>query len=470
MKCFLIIGSVLLSLLVSAQNQSDQHLIFGSPYSSQVTQVCADNQGNVYVAGEFSKSLLMGTYRLKDTWGGFVAKLDANNSLVWLQRADVQTKGLEIKNDKLYIIAQFSKHGVFGEEELENGSNTFNALVAEVDIETGLPKWKNYLKSEQDVFAADICVDESGNTYFTGGFQGLLKVGDHQLEAKHFKNNYLGKINSKGKIEWIKRISGGEDIITGISVSAITNNIETNELIITGELTGKAWFDDELISSKRIELEYGFYYQNEVYIASIDNTGKWKNVYSVVSEATSNDIICVKGNVYICGYFQGTIHQDYEPGISVFGNNIELTSGIGKAGNLLETMYVAAFKNDSALWAFAPKGINSSRMISLSYDNDNNIYAGGFFYDQIDLPDGTRYTATNKEFSSNMLMLQFSKNGELLNYEGADVKNSLKLIDLSYGKELVIGGQVTGKSTIKNVNIDSRGKHHNGFIFRFFTN
>lgn len=470
MKYFLIIGFVLLSTLVSAQNQSNNHLIFGSPYSSQITQVCADNQGNVYVAGEFSKSLLMGSYRLKDTWGGFVAKLDANNRLVWLQRADVQSKGLEVNNDRLYIIAQFSKHGVFGEEELENGSNTFNTLIAELDTETGLPKWKNYLKSEQDVFAADISIDDSGNTYFTGGFQGVLHAGDFRIEAKHFKNNYLGKINNRGRIVWVKSVSGGEDIITGISVSAITINKETNEIILTGEITGKAWFDDEVISSKMIELDYGNYYQNEVFIATIDSIGNWLNISSVISEATSNDIIYVNGNIYICGYFQGTIHKDYEPGISVFGDNIELTSGIGKAGNLLETMYVAAFNRDSVLWAFAPKGINNSRMISLSYDNKNNIYAGGFFYDQIDLPDGTRFTATNKEFSANMLMLKFSNNGELLKYESADVKNSLKLIDLSYGNELVFGGQVTGKSTIKNVNVDSRGKHHNGFIFRIFTN
>jgi hypothetical protein len=130
-------------------------------------------------------------------------------------------------------------------------------------------------------------------------------------------------------------------------------------------------------------------------------------------------------------------------------------------------MFVSAFVRDSALWAFAPSGINHSRLLSLSVDNDENIYAGGFFYDQLDLPDGTQFKSTQETLSSNILMLHFTESGELLDAESADIDNSMKLSDISFGNTIVFGGQVTGIAKLNELSIESRGKHHNGFIFRF---
>jgi len=468
MRYTLLIGIILLSNLISAQNQSDKHVIFGSPYASQITKVCSDKDGNVYVSGEFSKSLLMGSNRFKDTWGGFIAKLNSENKLLWLNRADFQVKGLKCENNTLYLIAQFSKHGVLCEEELENGSNTFNSVVAAINTETGCPVWKNYLKSEQDVFSTDITFDNNGNIYFIGAYTGLLKVGDYQLESTHSKSNYIGKIDNSGQIKWIKRISGGEDIITGVTSSAIAYIPTSDKILVAGSFSGKAWFGNTVISSKKIESEHGYtYYQNEVFAARFNTNGDFVDIKTLITEANLNDVLVVDSIFYLCGYFRGTIFKDFEPGISFFGKNLQLKSGVGAAGNLLETMYVAAFYNDSALWAFAPSGINNSRMLSLSIDNENNIYAGGFFYDQIDLPDGTRINASGKELSSNIFVSKFNKKGEILEYHSADVKNTIKLFDLSFGNELVIGGQVTGKASISNTGVESRGKHQNGYIYRF---
>lgn len=453
-----------------SQNNNKKYLIFGSPYSSQVTQVCSDALGNVYVAGEFSKSLLMGSYRFKETWGGFVAKIDSENKIVWMHRADIQVKGIETKGNQVVIMAQYSKDGLFCEEALINSSNSFNTMIAGFNTDSGELNWRFNLTSPSDVFSSDLYINNDGNIYFTGSYQGLLKVGDLQFQTEYSKNNYFGKANTKGEIQWVKQVSGGNDFVTGVSTSAITSN-SNGKILLSGEITGTAYFGDFSISSRTIQFEYGGELsETEAYLASYNEQGECTSVGSIITEANIMDILCVGDILYVCGYFKGSLHQDYEPGISKFGNSIFLKSGIGKTGGLLETMFVAAFKNDSAIWAYAPSGINSSRFTSLAVDEKNNIFAGGIFYDQIDLPDGTQYLATKEEYSSNMLVLKFTPYGELIHSESAEVEETFKLQDICFGKEIIYAGFVNGKAVIQNMPIESRGKHHNGFIYRISSN
>lgn len=471
MKYIIALGFIIVSGILSAQSHSSHHLIFGSPYSSQVSHVSADAEGNVYVAGEFSKSLLMGSFRFKDTWGGFIAKIDANNKVIWMHQTNVQVRSLEINNNNVYVLAQFSRPSDFCGEKLKNTSNSFNSVVAALNTNTGVLEWSNILKSESDIFASDMCFDNSSGIYITGSYQGVLYAGDLQLTPTHSKNNFFAKLNDSGSIEWINTISGGNSLITGVSTSAMAFDSDSENITITGEISGQAVFGENDLLSEKMKDDYGYEYsQKEVYVATYNLQGKSLDVYTLITEASVSDMLILDGTMYMCGYFIGASQKPGGPGISEFGKNVMLQSGVGEAGNLLETMFVAAFQKDSALWTFAPKGINNNRLYSICADSDKNIYAGGFFYDQIDLPNGVRYAATKKEFSSNMLMLKFNSIGELIGNESAEVKNNLKLFDLSFGRELVIAGQVKGNASVGGMKVASRGKHHNGFLYRYLVN
>ncbi len=460
---------IIVSTSVVAQYTSDYHKIFGSPYSSSVNCICTDTDGNTYLAGEFNKNLIMGSYRYKDRWGGFIARLDINNEIVWMHRADMKIKNIEITGNVLSIFAQSSKSSNFAGHPIAYSGEHYMAVLASVNTENGEVIWLKELTGSADVFAADMTLGGVKNDiYITGAFRNEINLDGKTLNKTHEKNNFIAKISQDGKLHWMKQVSGGDTFVTGITISAIAAN-QYGDFAITGELSGIADFaghcfdvtdlknDNPMIASHRF-----------VYVANFDSEGRFLRIHRAITEAEVTDMAFHNDQVYLCGYYTGAYIPERIGAFSIFGDTTVIDAVTNNKGSLLENWFVICFKGEHPYWHISTKGQNSSRALSIVADKQGNCYAGGFFYDHIILPNNTEVKTLEAPFTPGMLVMKISDTGELLWAKTADKPTGLtKVFNVSLNHMLVVCGEISGNAMFGNMFVESRGKHQNGFVAKF---
>ncbi len=107
-------------------------------------------------------------------------------------------------------------------------------------------------------------------------------------------------------------------------------------------------------------------------------TYEWVKTFGDTGFDVGRDVVTdTSGNIYVCGYFFGTV--DFDPGT---GNDIHTTNG----GFDLYVLKLDA--NGSYLWAKTIGGSGGDYAYSLSLDDSNNLYVTGHFADSVDFDPG----------------------------------------------------------------------------------
>lgn len=151
--------------------------------------VDVDPDGNRYVLGSFEGSVLFGeddeTQELVGTKGDlFVAKYDADNNLLWVQKFDVsadrvlpESQPTGIKYDakfggNVHIAGSFLGRLNIGSESMASG-NRADGFVVQLNSATGEVKWANQISGNNLVKVGDLSAD--GNLVVTGSFNGIAE-------------------------------------------------------------------------------------------------------------------------------------------------------------------------------------------------------------------------------------------------------------------------------------------------------
>ena len=151
--------------------------------------VDVDSDGNRYVLGNFEGSVLFGEgdgrQELVGTKGDlFVAKYNADNNLVWVQKFDVSTDrvlpssqatGIKFDADfggNVHIAGSFLGRLNIGSESMTSG-NRADGFVAQLNSATGEVKWANQISGKNLVEVGDLSAD--GNLVVTGSFNGIAE-------------------------------------------------------------------------------------------------------------------------------------------------------------------------------------------------------------------------------------------------------------------------------------------------------
>ncbi|NLA23796.1 MAG: hypothetical protein GX879_02410, partial [Bacteroidales bacterium] len=447
---------------------SVHHKIFGSPYSSSISNICADKDGNTYLSGEFNKSLMMGPFKFKDRWGGFVAKLDNSNDVVWMKRADMQVRSLKLSGKNLIVFAQSTRTASFANYPIEYSGENYMALLASMSADSGEVEWTLEFTGDSDVLATDMDVKDK-NIFVAGAFTSNVRLKSESLTKKYAKNNYIAKITTNGKPEWLNYVSGGDSFVTGTTVSSIAIS-QYGDLVVAGEFKGSGDFAGECYEAAELRNENSLSLSESfVYLAYFDSNGNNIKVHRAITDAQVTDIAFLKDQVYLCGYYSGSYLPNKPGAHSIFADNIKFDAVLNEKGALLENWYVLAFKGEEPLWHFTASGKNSSRPLSITVDEKGNCYVGGFFYDDIKLSEEIEYTAHSKApFSSGMLLMKLSNQGKLEWAKTAEnPTGGTKIYSISLNNKLVVGGEIEGNAMFDKQYMTSRGKHQNGFVFKF---
>lgn len=268
-----------------------------------------------------------------------------------------------------------------------------------VNAQAPKTEWTKAIGGTGNERANSITTDSKGNIIVAGRFQSSVIVLDGITLKKNTADPvdaadiFIIKLDKSGKALWAVTAGYyGDDH----ALSCITD--KKGNIYVTG------YFESETLKFGNISMNNNNFtagkdsvkYNSDMYIAKFSPQGKciWaKNAggegangqYSTISLDKQN-------NVIVAGIAGNTMN---------FGNGIKLTSEKGG-------MYIAKYTNDGNLmWA---KGASNGECQGVSTDNENNVFAGGYFKSKTSF-DGIELTSNG---NSDAYIAKFDPQGKVL--------------------------------------------------------
>ena len=264
-------------------------------------------------------------------------------------------------------------------------------------------------------------VDESGNTYITGNFQGTADFdpgnGIYNLISNGAIDIFLAKYAPDGSFIWAKNIGGVN--IDGANSIAIDGS---GNLIVTGYFRSTVDFDPDNETYNLSSIG-----QDDVFFAKYAPDGSfiWAKSFGGTSYDYGGSIVVDGiGNLYIIGYFEDT--ADFDPGI---GTHILINNSGGR------DVYFAKYAPDgSFIWAYSFGDTPWDFGRSIAVDESGNVYITGEFEGTADFDPGVGIYNLTSNGLSDIFFAKYSSDGSFLwaaNFGG---------ISYDYGGSVFIDG------------------------------
>jgi gliding motility-associated-like protein len=181
---------------------------FGQAYS-----VAVDNQGNAFIAGDYSDTLTFGAFMLKGG-GVFLVKYDVNGNVLWA-RQSISTNTF-YKGGSHSVGVDHSGNVYITGDFVDTIS--FNAITLHAKSRNSIFLVKydangNVLWAKQTVQPTDwsygegisISIDASNHIYQTGNIIDTLSFGPFTLKDSASQNVFLAKYDSNGNVMWVEQ-------------------------------------------------------------------------------------------------------------------------------------------------------------------------------------------------------------------------------------------------------------------------
>ncbi len=241
--------------------------------------------------------------------------------------------------------------------------------------------WVDAIGGSGNEVVQSTVVDASGNVYIAGSFEGVVNFNPNgtttNLTSFGLKDAFFGKYTTAGVLVWVKQLGAAEvDEVYALAVDG------TN-VYVAGYYNGTVNFNPggtaaNLTASGSNDIFYGKY-------LSFNGTLVWANVHgSTGFDAAVSIKVDGSANVYVTGYFNGTVDFDAS---AAFNNKVSAGS---------DDIFLMKLSSTGALGWIDTFGSTGSD-IGLTVDVDNsNVYVGGSYAGTIDLdPGGTNSNTGN---------------------------------------------------------------------------
>lgn len=311
------------------------HLVWavsmGEDVSDDGISIAVDNEGSVIVTGYFQGTVDFdpgaGSYEMT-SWGVdcFILKLSSSGTFVWAKMIGSKgwVEGHTVKTDEknnIYLAGLFRM-----ETDFNPGAGEYKMTPA-VDLAAFLLKldkngnfrWAvqpgsttinlNYGKKRP------MAIDTKGNVILSFRFKGTVDfdpgAGQKNLTSNGENDIFIQKLDSLGKLLWVKQMGGTwDDEVMGI----VTD--EYDNISITGKFYGTVDFDP---GESVFNMIAGDDWDNSMFVAKYDPNGNFLSGYSTLKEANTwpygmgTDIaVTSDGYLVAIGEFSG--NYDFNPG------------------------------------------------------------------------------------------------------------------------------------------------------------
>jgi len=284
--------------------------------------VAVDGSGNVYVMGYFSGTAdfdFGAGIDNKTSVGNediFLTKINVGGSYAWTKtmggtNADYgQSVAVDV-SENVYITGYFSGTVDFDPDAV-TADNHASAGLSDIFITRiksgGSYGWTRTMGGTNADYGQSVAVDVSGNIYVTGYFSGTANFnpggGDDNHASAGNEDIFVTKIKPDGSYGWTKTMGGiNEDYGQSVAVD-ISGNV-----YVTGYFWGVADFDPGTSTDNHISA--GLF---DIFVTKIKSDGSygWTKTMGGTNEDYGQSVaVDVSVNVYVTGYFSGTV--DFDP-------------------------------------------------------------------------------------------------------------------------------------------------------------
>lgn len=404
----------IITLYSQAQNLSWVQGIGSTERFEQGDQVLTDQFGNIYLTGLFRGTVdfdvTANTTELtsQGTSDAFFAKYNSKQELQWVKSisGNVSESISQITLDQagnIYMIGTFG-----GTTDFDPSAGTASLTSAGQDDvfaakynANGEYQWAFRIGGSSFDVGRGIVLDNTGNLYITGMFQGTNIDFDPDTAVQNLNavgsssSMFVAKYSSSGVYQWAFRVGSSENG-KYISVSGIVLNSVGDELIVAGEHRGVADYDPG-VGTVNLNESNG-----TIFIAKYKTNGSYvlaKNFGATDARSLTLDS---QNNIYICGNYNGN-NVDFDPGT---GSSTLTTKGnndwfIAKYNTSIELQWIQGM--GSATGSDFPEKV--------ALDSQNNIYIIGLFDGEFGFNDPSNTKKITAYGSADILLVSYDKNG-----------------------------------------------------------
>ncbi len=256
----------------------------------------------------------------------------------------------------------------FGTTDIKTSAGSTDIYVTKINA-NGSYGWTKTMGGTSDDRGNAITTDSSGNVYVTGSFMGTVNFGldfgttDIKTSVVRY-DIFITKIDSNGTYGWTKIMGGTLDVVG----FAITTDSSGN-VYVTGCFSGTVNFGLDF-GTTDIKTFAGYL---DIYVTKINTNGTygWTKIIGGTGRDIGNAITTdSSGNVYVTGYFQGTVNFGLDFGTT----DIKTSAGV-------EDIFITKINaNGTYGWT----KIMGATLIDIGYaittDSSGNVYVTGTFY------------------------------------------------------------------------------------------
>jgi len=353
--------------------------------SSDLGNACATDQlGNMYVLGTYQGTVDFDPGPGIDNHtsnGGrdiFLSKLNASGYLQWSKTwgGTDDEWGWALVLDgagSIYVTGRFQNTVDFdpGSSFYQLDSMGYSdAFLSKFDA-SGSFMWANVWGGSSYDEGCSVALDLTGNIYVAGFFRSTVDFDPtpsvEERSSSGYEDVFVSKFDSTGDFLWVAAWGGsGNDYGYGVAVDASSN------VYVTGDFEGSVDFDPGPAVYQRTSHGGG----TDAFLSKLDSSGalSWAWNWDADGCAVTVDN---SGNLFVTGYFYGTVDFDPSPGVEEHNSN-------GDAD-----VYLSKFSPSGTFVRAVTWGGSSSDVgYALDVDQPGYIYVTGFFRDSADFDPG----------------------------------------------------------------------------------
>jgi hypothetical protein len=369
---------------IKANGTYDWTRRMGGATSDIGISITTDPAGNIYVLGRFAGIVDFGTdfgaSDIKTSAGGnfdvFITRIDVNGGYGWTRRIGGTSPdgGEEVSTDQMgnvYITGHFWQTvnfgADFGTSDIKTSAGNSDVFITRINP-NGTYGWTRRMGGTDFDDGLSITTDPAGNIYVTGEFLGTVNFGadfgtsDTKLSVGG-RDVFISSINANGGYGWTRQIGGTSDD----SCNSITTDLAGN-IYVAGFFGVVVDFGTDFgtIDSKSSAGDF------DVFITRINANGGygWTRRMGGISQEISYGITTdPAGNVYVTGYFQGSVNFGADFGTS------DTKLSVGGRDIFISRINV----NGDYGWTRRIGGTSGEHSRDITTDLSGNIYITGHF-------------------------------------------------------------------------------------------
>jgi sugar lactone lactonase YvrE len=423
--------------------------------------IATDSNGNVYVTGYYLTSSVtifnaggstFGTLANSGSFAGFIVKYNSAGIAQWATRIDGtgDDVGFGIATDatgNVYVTGRYTGTvTVFNAGGTSFGtlanSGSFAAFVVKYNT-SGTAQWATRIDGTGADVGHGIATDADGNVYVTGYYTGTVTIFNAggtsfgTLANSGGNAAFVVKYNTTGSAQWATRIDGtGNDQGWGIATDA------TGNVYVTGYYAGTVTIFNAGGTSFGTLANSGSF---AAYVVKYNTSGtaQWATRIDGTSSNSGQGIATdATGNVYVTGYYQGTV-TIFNAGGTSFGT-------LANSGS--NAAFVVKYNTSGAAqWATRIDGTSDDVGFGIATDSNGNVYVTGRYTGAaiVRNPDGSTFGTLTSDGSREAFIVKINDTGFL------EIPYELPLLDntpLNQGRAITVVNKSETAPTIKVLN------------------